>query len=162
MSLMIRPILFLAAFVTACPAAAAGFDPFAFFSGSTRGDGTLKIAMKGSEPFKVESRGRADGKGGFVLEQIVRQGSKPPKQRRWFLREVSPNTLVGTISDSPGTVRGRLIGNSLVLNYPVKGGLRAEQVMTPEANGRTVRNNIVVRKLGIVVARVREIIRKLD
>jgi hypothetical protein len=40
--------------------------------------------------------------------------------------------------------------------------LRAEQVMTPEANGRTVRNNIVVRKLGIVVARVREIIRKLD
>ena len=148
--------------VAAAPSAAAGFDPFAFFSGSTRGDGTLKVALKGSEAFKVESRGRADGKGGFVLEQVVRQGSKPPKHRRWFLREVSPNTLVGTISDSPGTVRGRLLGNSLVLNYPVKGGLRAEQVMTPEGNGRTVRNNIVVRKLGIVVARVREIIRKLD
>lgn len=159
---MIRPILFAAALLTATPATAAGFDPFAFFSGSTRGDGTLKVALKGTERFNVESHGRADGKGGFVLEQVVRQGSKPPKQRRWFLREVAPNTLVGTISDSPGTVRGRVVGNSLVLNYPVKGGLRAEQVMTPQGNGRTVRNNIVVRKLGIIVAKVSEIIRKLD
>lgn len=159
---MVRPFLFCLALASSASAGAAGFDPFAFFSGSTRGDGTLQVAMKGSEQFKVESRGRSDGKDGFVLDQVIHQGSKPPKQRRWFLREVSPNTLVGTISDSPGTVRGKIVGNSLMLNYPVKGGLRAEQVMTPDGSGKTVRNNIVVRKLGIVVARVREIIRKLD
>lgn len=159
---MVRPFLFCLALASSGTASAARFDPFVFFSGSTRGDGTLKVAMKGSEPFKVESRGRAEGKDGFVLDQVIHQGSKPPKQRRWFLRAISPNTLVGTISDSPGTVRGKIVGNSLVLNYPVKGGLRAEQVMTPEGNGRTVRNNIVVRKLGMVVAKVQEVIRKLD
>lgn len=143
-------------------ATAAAFDPFVFFSGSTRGDGTLKVAMKDSESFKVESRGRSDGKDGFVLDQVIHRASKPPKQRRWFLREIAPNTLVGTISDSPGAVRGRIVGDSLVLNYPVKGGLRAEQIMTPEGNGRVVRSNIVVKKLGVVVAKVQELIRKLD
>ena len=158
---MVRSFIFCLAFASAGSASAA-FDPFVFFSGSTRGDGTLQVAMKGSEQFKVESRGRSDGKDGFVLDQVIHRDSKPPKQRRWFLREVSPNTLVGTISDSPGAVHGRIVGNSLMLNYPVKGGLRAEQVMTSDGNGKVVRNNIVVRKLGIVVARVREIIRKLD
>lgn len=159
---MVRPLIFCLALASSTGAAAAGFDPFAFFSGSTRGDGTLKVALKGTEPFKVESRGRADGNGGFVLEQVVHHGSRPPKQRRWFLKEVAPNTLVGTISDSPGTVRGKIVGNTLMLNYPVKGGLRAEQVMTSDGNGKVVRNNIIVRKLGIVVAKVQEIIRKLD
>lgn len=159
---MLRPILFAAALVTAAPATAAGFDPVAFFSGPTRGEGTLKVVLKRSERFNVESEGRADGKGRFVLEQVIHWSSKPPKQRRWLLREVSPNNWVGSISDSPGPVRGRVLGNSLVLNYPVKGGLRAEQVMTPEGDGRTVRNHIVVRKLGIIVAKVIEIIRKLD
>lgn len=159
---MVRSFIFCAALVSSSTASAAEFDPFAFFNGSTRGDGTLKVAMKSEESFKVESRGRPDGKDGFVLDQVIRQGSKPPKQRRWFLRAVSPNILVGTISDSPGTVRGKIVGNSLVLNYPVKGGLRAEQIMTPQDNGRTVRNNIVVRKLGMVIARVQEVIRKLD
>lgn len=159
---MVRPILFCLALASSGNVAAAAFDPFLFFNGSTRGDGTLKVAMKSDEQFKVESRGHSDGKDGFVLDQVIHRGSKPPKQRRWFLREVSPNILVGTISDSPGAVHGRIVGNSLLLNYPVKGGLRAEQVMTSEANGKAVLNNIVVRKLGIVVARVREIIRKLD
>ena len=159
---MIRPILFCLALASSGSASAASFDPFTFFSGSTSGDGTLKVALKGTEPFKVESRGRSDGKDGFVLDQVIHQGTKPPRQRRWFLREVSPNTLVGTISDSPGPVRGKIVGNKVLLNYPVKGGLLAEQVMTSHDNGKVVRNNIVVRKLGIVVAKVQEIIRKRD
>ncbi|MEO5772928.1 MAG: DUF3833 family protein [Sphingomicrobium sp.] len=159
---MIRPTLFCTALLCSTDAAAAAFDPFAFFSGATQSDGTLNVAMKGTEAFKVESRGSGDGKGGFVLDQVVHQGGKPPKQRRWFLRQVAPNTLVGTISDAPGPVRGRIVGNSLVLNYPVKGGLKAEQVLTPQGSGRTVRNSIIVRKLGFIVAKVSEVIRKLD
>ncbi|MFL6734530.1 MAG: DUF3833 family protein [Sphingomicrobium sp.] len=158
---MFRTLLLCLALFAPSTAGAAGFDPFVFFSGSTRGDGTLHVIMKNTEPFKVESRGHSDGQGGFVLDQVVHQGSKPAKQRRWFLREVAPNTLVGTISDSPGTVRGKMVGNSLVLRYPVKGG-QAEQTLTPQGNGRTVRNSIIVRRLGLVVAKVHEIIRKLD
>jgi hypothetical protein len=160
--MMVRPLLFCGLLLSSANAAAAGFDPFDFFSGSTRGDGTLDVALEGREPFKVESRGRPDGHGGFVLDQVVRQGSKPPKQRRWFLRQVAPGSFVGSISDAPGPVKGQVVGQSLVLRYPVKGGMKAEQVLTPQADGKTVRNSIIVRKLGFIVAKVHEIIRKLD
>jgi hypothetical protein len=159
---MVRPLLFCGLLFSSANAAAAAFDPFEFFSGTTRGNGTLDVALEGRQPFKVESRGRSDGKGGFVLEQVVHQGTKPPKQRRWFLRQVAPGAFEGTISDSPGKVTGRVVGESLVLRYPVKGGMKAEQTLTPDGNGRTVRNNIVVRKLGFIVAKVHEIIRKFD
>ena len=145
----------------AAPAAAApSFDPLAFFTGASRGEGTLKVMAKPSVTIRVESQGRPDGKGGIILDQTIREGSKPARQRRWVLRPTSPTTLTGTITDNPGPVSGRLDGNRLVLSYTMKGGLRAEQVLTPEPGGRSLVNRMMVRKFGIPVARVHEVITK--
>ena len=142
------------------PAAPPTFDPLAFFTGKSRGEGTLKVMTKPSVRIRVESEGRPDGKGGLILDQTVREGSKPPRQRRWSLRPTSAATLTGTITDNPGPVKGRLDGNRLLLNYAMKGGLKAEQVLTIQPGGRTLVNRMTVRKFGIPVAHVDEVITK--
>jgi hypothetical protein len=138
------------------------FDPLAFFTGQSRGEGRLKVAMQPSVPVRVDTLGRPDGKGGITLDQTIREGSKPPRQRRWVLRQTSPTTLSGTVTDNPGPIRGRLKNNRLHLNYAMKGGMKAEQVMTLQPGGRVVINRMTVRKFGIPVAHVEEVITKLD
>ena len=163
--MMIRMLLF-SILVAGCsapaPAAPPTFDPLAFFTGPSRGEGTLKVMTKPSVPIRVESEGRPDGKGGIVLDQTIREGSKPPRQRRWVLRQTSPTTMTGTITDNPGPVSGRLDGNRLLLTYTMKKGLKAEQVLTIQPGGRSVVNRMTVRKLGIPVAHVNEVITKGD
>jgi len=160
---MIR-MLFLGLLLAGCgapaPAAAPTFDPLAFFTGVSRGEGTLKVMTKPSVPLRVESQGRPDGKGGIILDQIVREGSKPARQRRWVLRPTSPTTMSGTITDNPGPVSGRLDGNRLMLSYAMKGGLKVQQVMTIQPGGRSLVNRMTVRKFGIPVAHVDEVITK--
>ncbi len=162
---MIR-MLFLSLVLAGCgapaPAAPPTFDPLAFFTGASRGEGTLKVMTKQSVPIRVESQGHLDGKGGIILDQIVREGSKPARQRRWVLRPTSPTTMTGTITDNPGPVRGRLDGNRLLLNYTMKGGLKAEQVLTIQPGGRSLINRMTVRKFGLPVAHVKEVITKVD
>jgi hypothetical protein len=154
----------LALALVAAPAiqSAPAFDPLAFFTGSSKGEGKLKVAMKASVPVQVESHGRPDGRGGITLDQTIREGSSPPRQRRWALRPTSATTLTGTITDTPGRVSGHLKANRLVLSYMMKGGLKAEQVLTLQPGGRTVVNRMTVRKFGIPVAHVEEVITKLD
>ncbi len=144
------------------PAAAQPFDPLAFFTGKSRGEGTLKVALKPTVTVRVESYGRPDGNGGIILDQTIREGAKPPRQRRWMLRPTSATTLTGTITDTPGPIRGRLKGNRLHLNYTMKGGLKAEQVLTLQPGGRSVINRMTVKKLGMPVAHVVETITKVD
>lgn len=160
---MIRLTLFavaLAGCSASAPAAPPTFDPLAFFTGPSRGEGTLKVLAKASVSIRVTSEGRPDGKGGITLDQTIREGDKPARQRRWMLRQTSPTTVSGTITDIPGPVNGRLDGNRLLLNYTMKGGLKAEQVLTIQPGGRALVNRMTVRKFGIPVARVNEIITK--
>jgi hypothetical protein len=158
--------LVLAATLAGCgstvPAQPPGFDPLAFFTGPSRGEGTLKVIARRTVPIRVESHGRPDGKGGIVLDQTISEGAKPARQRRWVLRRTSPTTMTGTITDNPGPVRGRLDGNRLILDYAMKGGLKAEQVLTIQPGGRRLVNRMTVRKFGLPVARVDEVISKGD
>jgi hypothetical protein len=157
---------FLAVGLAGCsaagPARAPTFDPLAFFTGPSRGEGTLKVLARPGVPIRVESLGRPDGKGGMILDQTIREGSKPARQRRWVLRQTSPTTMSGTITDNPGPVKGRLDGDRLLLNYTMKGGLKAEQVLTIQPGGRSLVNRMTVRKFGVPVAHVNEVITKLD
>ena len=155
-------ILVAATLAVASPASAAGLDPLDFFTGRTRGDGKLKIVMKPPITMRTDGRGTPDGRGGIVLEQIVREGSKPLRSRRWVLRPTSKSTLSGTLTEAASPVRGSVSGRVLKLNYTRKDGLRASHVLTLQPDGRTMTNHTTVRRLGFVVARVEEVIRKLD
>lgn len=162
--MMIHRLLILAAIVAAVPAgaSASSFDPLAFFTGQTRGEGKLKIMLQRAVAIRVESRGKPDGRGGLYLQQTIYEGNKPARDRHWILRPTSATTLSGTISDNPGPVQGRLVGNVLRLNYSMNGGLKAEQTLAPDPSGKFVRNRMTVRRFGLVVAHIDEIIRKLD
>jgi len=157
-----RWILVAATIAAASPASAAGLDPLAFFTGRTRGNGKLKIVMKAPVPISVDSHGKPDGHGGIVLDQIIREGSKPLRSRRWTLHPTSPTTLSGTLTDAAGQVRGSVSGRVLKLNYTRKDGLRASHVLTLQPGGRTMTNHMTVKRMGLVVARVEEVIRKID
>ena len=159
---MLKWILVAATIAAASPATAASFDPLAFFTGRTRGDGKLKIVLKSPVPIGVDSRGKADGRGGIILEQVIREGSKPARSRRWVLRPTSPTTLQGTLTDASSPVRGTLSGRVLKLNYVREDGTHASHVLTLRPDGRSMLNQMTIKKLGMVVARVDEVIRKLD
>lgn len=159
---MLKLICVVAAIAAASPASAAGLDPLGFFTGRTRGDGQLKIIMKAPVPISVDSRGKPDGKGGIVLDQVIREGSKPLRSRRWVLHPTSPTTLSGTLTDATGPVRGSVSGRVLKLYYTRNDGLRASHVLTLQPGGRAMTNRMTVKRLGLVVARVEEVIRKLD
>ncbi len=163
---MIRPFLLIAALVgcssaVPAPAPAEPFDPLAFFTGASSGVGTLKVALSSPVTIRVTSVGTPSGNGGIVIEQTIRQGDKPARERRWTLRPTSATTMTGTITDTPGQVRGRMVDNRLLLDYPMKGGMKAHQVLTLRPSG-TVLNRMTIKRLGITVARVEETITKAE
>jgi len=136
--------------------AAASLNPLAFFTGQSHGTGTIRVLFKGAEQLHVTSVGRPDGHGGIVLDQVVHQGSDPPKTRRWILRPNSPTTLGGTLTDASGPVSGSVSGNTMSLAYPMKGGLSARQTLTLQPGGRVLLNHMTVRKFGLTVATIDE------
>ena len=146
----------------AAPSKPPSFDPLASLPGRRAAQGSLKVIARPGIPLRVESHGRPDGKGGIILDQVIHEGDKPERQRRWVLRRTSPTTMSGTITDNPGPVSGRLDGDQLVLNYTMKGGLKAEQVLTIQPGGRTLVNRMTVRKFGMPVAHVDELITKVE
>ena len=159
---MLRPFL-LALLLAGCSSPAPAdpadpFDPLTFFTGTSHGEGKLKIITKAATAVHVESHGVRTGPDAITLDQTVREGTKPPRQRRWLLRRTSPTTFGGTLSDARSPIEGRLVDNRLLLNFQMKGGLDAEQILSLQPGGRTLLNRMVVRKFGMVVARLDEVI----
>lgn len=143
-------------------AAAPAFPVARFFAGRTEGEGVLKVIMGGSRNVRVSSLGRSEADGAIVLDQTIQEEGKPARTRTWRLREVTPGRYAGTLSDAAGPVAGETAGNRLHLRFPMPGGLEAEQWLTLAPDGRSARNVLRVRKLGLVVAVMEETIRKLD
>ena len=137
------------------------FDPLEFFTGETRGEGTVKIIMKAAYTVKVETRGTPDGKGGATLDQKVYEKGKPVRIRRWVLYPTSKTTFAGTLTDAATPIKGELSGNRLHLKYKMKDGLAFEQWMYLQPDRKTVFNQMTVRRWGIVVAHIKETTHKL-
>ena len=124
-------------------------DPLDFFTGETRGEGTIKLVMKPPAAVRAETRGTPDGKGGMTLDQKVYEAGKPVRIRRWVLRPTSKTTLTGTVTDGAGPISGNLSGNRLHLKYMMKGGLAAETFMYLQPDRRTMRNHMTVPDVGL-------------
>lgn len=157
---MLARIAAAACFALAAPAHAA-FDPIDFFRGRTQGEGRLKILFKPATTIKVDSLGYAEKDGTLVIRQVIAEGSKPPRTRFWRLRQIAPGRFSGTLTDaaSPVTIEQR--GDSIRIRYKAKDHLDFDQVLTPEGP-KTVRNQMRIKRFGLIVARVDEVIRKLD
>jgi hypothetical protein len=77
------------------------------------------------------------------------------------MRQTGPNRFEGTLTDATGPVRVTLEKGAVRIRYRAKGNLDYDQLLTP-AGTRIVNNRLRVRRLGVTVARVEEVIRKLD
>jgi hypothetical protein len=142
-------------------AALAAMNPLAFLTGSTHGAGTIKVIFKGIEPLQVIRHGSADGRGGIILEQSVRQGNEPLDIRHLELRPTSATTLTGSLTpDAIGPVRGSASANELKLAYSMKGGLAALQTLVLQQGGRVLLNHVIIKKFGLTVATIEEVITK--
>lgn len=135
------------------------FDPIAFFEGRTRGAGELSIILRQPRALTVEGRGRVRPDGVLVLRQRIEEEGRPARTRRWEIRRTGPGAYAGTLTDATGPVRAEARGNRLRITYPSGAG-RVEQWLTLSPDGRTARNRLTVTRLGAVIARVDETIRK--
>jgi hypothetical protein len=155
------PISFVLAALLA--AAAPTTAPEHFFVGRTEGAGTVRMIMSGSHKVRDVSRGRLDGSGALLLEQVVYEEGKPARRRSWRLVRAGGNRISGTISDAIGPVTGEMKGSVLHLRYRAREGNAAvEQWITLHPGGRTASNRMVFRKWGLKAATLESTIRKLD
>lgn len=166
---MKKPIVAACLALSACgptapppPTAEPVLDPAAFFTGRTQGNGTLDTLLGGSETVRVESVGTRARGGRLILDQRIREGDKPPRERRWVLRQAGPNRWTGMLTDATGPVTIVADGNSAVIRYPMKDGVEVEQQLRLQPDGRTLLNHLTARKWDMPVAWLEETIRKLD
>lgn len=157
-------LLALAACAAAAPPEARqpgpAFDPVAFFTGATRGDGKLDQIMKGVRAVTVDSVGKPEANGALTLTQRIAMQGDPPRTRIWRLKQVAPGRYAGSLTDASGPVETVVIGRALRIRYPMKGGLKVEQWLTALPGGRAIDNHLTVTKWGLRVATLRERIDK--
>jgi len=139
----------------------ATFDPTAFFTGRSHGEAVLDTV--GSSPVRVtvDSVGRRRGDS-LVLDQTIREGSKPPRARRWTMRPVESGALTGALTDADGPVRIWVHGPRAVIAYTMKNGMAVSQELALQPGGRTVLNRLEVSKFGVKLAVLEEKITKAD
>lgn len=134
------------------------FSPIAFFAGDTVGEGVLKIALSPVRTVRVAGHGQVDADGALTLVQHVREGAKPDRTRTWHIRPIGGDRYTGTLSDAQGPVTVESHGNLLHIAYVAKGGLGIEQWLFLQPGGQVAFNRLVVRKLGLRIAALRETI----
>ena len=165
-ALLAAPLLLAACIAVPDPPppdpSAPGFDVVRFFTGRTEGRGVVRQVAQSPQQLIVRSEGRVETGGALIVHQVIAEGHKPVRSRDWRVREVAPGRFAGTLSDASGPVTGRAQHNRLRLDFRMKGGLDARQWLTLQPGGNSVRNVMIVSKLGVPVATVEETIRKLD
>lgn len=139
----------------------ARLDPMTFFAGRTSGEARLDKVGSGPVRVSVDSIGRRQGNA-LVLDQVIREGEKPPRSRRWTMRPVGPDLYSGTLTDAAGPVSVRVEGPRAYIAYTMKNGMTVEQQLALQPDRRTVLNHLRVKKFGIEVAELTETIRKRD
>jgi len=151
-----------AALVLAGPAPLAAqaprtFDPVAFFTGRTSGQGFLKKVFSARQATRVTGAGHVEG-GTLVLDQRVAIAGEPTRTRQWRLRQVGPARWSGTLSDAKGPVVASAAGPVLTIAYTSDQGMGVAQTVTLAPDGRSARNRMRIRKLGVTVATIDETI----
>ena len=157
----VAPFVLLAALAPGADAAsppAAAFDPVAFFSGRTTGEGRLKKVFSAAQATHVVSLGKVAADGALVLDQTVRIEGDPVRNREWRLRKVSPERYEGTLSDARGPVVATVERGVLHIAYTDKSGFAFRQRVTLAPGGQQAHNVMKVRRFGLTIATVDETI----
>lgn len=138
-------------------------DMTSFFAGKSHADNVIRIVLEGSHKLIVDSVGGRNKEGDFVLVDTVQEEGKPVRKRSWVMKPSGDNHFTGSLSDATGPVDVVVNEDTATIRYTMTdGGLRIVQQVQLQADGKTLSNHVVARKLGIVVAHVDGTIRKVD
>ena len=150
-----------AAFLVAATATADPLKPMRFFEGRTEGFGTIKLLFK--KPYRSHSVGRGliEPDGSLLLFQQVQDEGKPPRERRWRIREIGPGHFTGAMSEAIGPVAIDQVGGRYRFRFKMKGNFAVEQWLAPLPGGMSARNSMTVRKFGMTVGTSDGTIRKI-
>ena len=139
------------------------FDPVAFFTGPTHGEGTLLRRFAGSRALRVEGLGTVQPDGSFALDQIIMFANGTVESRRWVLTRRDATHYSASLSDAQGDVSADVDGTRFHLKYRIRSPrVYMEQWLDLQPDGRAVLNQAQVTVLGIPWARLSESIQKLD
>lgn len=136
------------------------FDPITFFKGRTHGEGELRKLFGKPVHVSVDSIGRpvADG---LILDQVIRKADEPPSTRRWTISRVGQNRFSGTLTGAVGPVTAEVWGPRAEITYSMRHGLKVDQQLAEQPDGKSVLNRLTVRKLGVQVATLTETIKRV-
>jgi hypothetical protein len=138
-------------------------DMVDFFTGKTHADNVMKAAFQGTKSLVVDSVGGKGDRGDFVLIDTVNEQGKPVRTRKWIMHPVGPNRFTGSLSDAIGPVDIVVSGDSATISYLMRDGhVNIVQKIQLQPGGKSMTNNVVARKFGVVVAHIDGTIRKLD
>lgn len=151
----------LSSFLVVAPANAGLLEPMRFFEGRTETVGTIKIILK--KPYRTRSVGRGSigPDGSLLLVQQVEDEGKPPRERRWRIRQTGRGRFAGTMSEAIGPVAIDEVGGSYRFMFKMKGNLAVEQWLVPLPGGTSARNSVKIRKYGMIVGTSDGTIRKI-
>jgi uncharacterized protein DUF3833 len=136
-------------------------DPLRFFEGRTVTQGTVKVMFH--KPYWTRSigAGHIERDGSLTLVQRVEDEGKPAHERRWHVRRTAPGEFVASMTEAVGPVDIERVGDRYRFRFKLKGNLRAEQMLTPLPDGKSARNSVRVKRMGITVATTDGTIRKV-
>ena len=136
-------------------------DPLRFFEGTTLSEGTVHILFK--KPFKSRSvgRGKINADGTLDLVQRVEEDGRAPFQRRWHMKRIGPGRFTGTMSEATSAVTVDEIGERYRFRFAMKNNVKVEQWLTPLEGGQSARNDVTIRKHGIIVGRSKGTIKRI-
>ncbi len=124
-------------------------DPVAFFTGQTRGEGTLDGRFAAGRRLTVDGVGRVLADSTLQLDQTITIRDGSVETRRWLLRR-GARGYTATLSDASGAVRTDVAGNLLHLRYRIRWPrVYMEQWLYLDSDGRTLHNFAEVSVLGI-------------
>jgi hypothetical protein len=138
-------------------------DMLGFFTGKTHAENVIKIAFHGAHKLIVDSVGGHNKEGEFVLIDTVQEEGKPVRKRTWVMHAAGDNHFTGFLSDAMGPVDVVVKGDTATISYVMKEGhLKVAQQIQLSADGKTLSNHVIAKKIGITFARVDGTIRKVD
>ena len=138
------------------------FDPVAFFTGRTHGDGVLEQRFGKGRHLSVEGNGYQNADGSFQLDQTITYDDSTTETRRWVLRRKDATSWTATLSDAQGEVTAEASGNLFHLRYQIRSPkVYMEQWLYLQPDGRSVLNIAQVTVLGVSYAHLSETITKV-
>lgn len=151
------PLLFVASPVNS----AEQVDPLRFFEGRTVSEGTVKVLLRKPYKSRSDGTGTIEKDGSLTLVQRVNDERKGRHERRWRVWRKGDHRFSATMTEAVGPVAIERVGGSYRFRFSMKGNLKVEQILTPQPGGRSARNIMKVRRLGVVVATSEGTIRKV-